>query len=85
MRNTPGILYEAGTAYPLRAPAFTPGVSMGSVLLIFIVLALSYYVSLRFYVLATKCPAHIVLPMSVIPYFRNKIVVTTFFRYALRY
>ena len=55
MSNTHGILYEAGTAYPSRAPAFTPSCSMGSVLLTVLVFALSYYLSVRFYFPATKC------------------------------
>ena len=38
-----GVLKEVGTAYPSRAPEFTPGLLVGSVLLIFFVL--SYYVS----------------------------------------
>ena len=33
--------------YPSRAPKFTPGFLVGSVLLIFLVFVLSYYVSLR--------------------------------------
>ena len=39
-----GILKEVGTAYPSQAPQFTPGLLVGSVLLIFLVL--SYYVSI---------------------------------------
>jgi hypothetical protein len=34
MSNTVGILEKAGTAYPSRPPEFTPGLLVGSVLLI---------------------------------------------------
>ena len=49
MSNMTGVLLEAGTVYPSRAPTFTPGFFMvWSVLLIFLFFfVLSYYVSLR--------------------------------------
>ena len=47
MSNMADVILEAGTAYPSRAPEFTPGFFMGSVLLICLVFVLSYYVFLR--------------------------------------
>jgi len=38
LSNTTGVLYEAGIVYPSRAPEFTPGFFVGSVLLIFLTL-----------------------------------------------
>jgi hypothetical protein len=37
MSNTEGVLLEARTAYPSPAPAFIPGILVGSVLVIFLV------------------------------------------------
>ena len=45
MSNTAGVLWQAGTAYPSRAPEFTPGFLVGSVLLSFKFFVLFYYVS----------------------------------------
>jgi hypothetical protein len=47
MSNMADVILEAGTAYPSRAPEFTPGFFKGFVLLICLVFVLSYYVFLR--------------------------------------
>jgi hypothetical protein len=46
MSNTVGVLSEAGTAYPSRAPEFTPDIILGSLLPHFLVFVMFYYVSL---------------------------------------
>jgi len=50
MSNTVGVLLEAGTAYPSRAPEFTTGFLVGSVLLIFLVLCVVLLCIFRFWV-----------------------------------
>jgi hypothetical protein len=47
MSTTAGVLWEAGTAYPSRAPEFTLGFSVASMFLILLDFVLFYYASLR--------------------------------------
>ena len=59
MINMAGVLEEAGTVFPSRAPGFPVGVLVGSMLLIFLLFCVRFF-ALFFFVLCLVCQ---LLPM----------------------